>query len=258
MDVVLHVRHRMGQRAPVERVTGFFADVGPHLGEDVTRGRPLTALAQLHAPTDADHRRVRFAHAFLAAGRSGRRLVEEGERYRDRSVTLRMSETHGTIPVMKPDSEDRVVVDVLGMEYSALRADIVHRSSVRFSMLPVGLGVFALFAALVEVSKSIPDWLLWSILGLYLLISLASWWNAGRSIGRLSNRLVELESEINRLMGSKEPLLRWEADEQRRRGPIAKSPSENAWQHKTRLVAPDVNGSVRNTTHAEPQLALGA
>jgi hypothetical protein len=118
---------------------------------------------------------------------------------------------------MGPTEEDKTLIDVLGMEYAALRADIVHRSAARFSMLSVGLGIFALFASLAQISDKLSTLAAWIILCAYLVILSVSWLNAGRSIGNLSNRIVEIEREINTLMAPHSPL-QWEAAEQHRRG----------------------------------------
>src|SRR5687767_4478400 len=49
-----------------------------------------------------------------------------------------------TIYLMPRSEEDKQVIDVLGLEYPALRSDLLHRSAARFNMVPVSLGVFAL------------------------------------------------------------------------------------------------------------------
>ena len=110
---------------------------------------------------------------------------------------------------MSPNGEqDRVkgIFDVLALEYNALRSDILHRSSARFSMLAVGLGVFAVLAALIQVMAQMGGFtparvIIISLLAIaYLIIVAVAWFNAGRSIRNLSNHLVVLERQINSLM----------------------------------------------------------
>ena len=115
-----------------------------------------------------------------------------------------------------------MVIDVLGMEYAALRSDIIHRSSARLSILPIALSVFALLGALAQaLGSDIPAMAVWTISLIFLTISAWVWIDMGRSIGRVSSRLVEIEQEINRLMNyTDKPPLRMEIDEQRRRGAI--------------------------------------
>src|SRR3712207_4798935 len=122
---------------------------------------------------------------------------------------------------MTVSEEDMQVVQVLSLEYSALRSDILHRSAARYSLLGVFLGVAALLVTLIENSDEI-SWWPWGVLLLLCYVVPVLWaaTDAGRSIGRLSNRLVELELAINRKMDrpADNPLLIWESEQQKKRG----------------------------------------
>jgi hypothetical protein len=119
---------------------------------------------------------------------------------------------------MSLTDENKRVIDVVAMEYSALRAEILHRSGTRFTLLSVGLGVFPLLVALLDNSDQIFTPRAWPLLTLYLLIVLACFFNEGRAMGRLASRLVEIEGEINSLADGSAPLLKWETEQQKRRG----------------------------------------
>ena len=115
--------------------------------------------------------------------------------------------------------ENKRVIDVLALEYSGLRAEILHRSGSRFSMLTLGVGVVPLLIALVENSDDIPWWPYGgALLGSYAAILFLYWFYAGRAIGKMSAWVVELECRINRLAEGSGPLLKWEATAQQRRG----------------------------------------
>jgi hypothetical protein len=126
------------------------------------------------------------------------------------------------IHAMPPTAEQRHIIDVLALEYAALRGDIVHRSAARFSMLSVALTVFAVLAALLQLSDQISLPFTGGVIAVYLGAVLLAWLDAGRSIARLSDRLVELEDQINKLTNNPTPLLKWETEQQRRRGPFGR------------------------------------
>jgi hypothetical protein len=107
-------------------------------------------------------------------------------------------------------------VDVLGWEYSALRSEILHRSAARFSMLPVGLAVFALLVALMDTKADISRPIAVGVLAFYVVAVGVPFFYAGRAIGKLSNQVVLLERRINREMGGSD-LLTWEAEAQAKR-----------------------------------------
>jgi hypothetical protein len=125
---------------------------------------------------------------------------------------------------MTVSDEDKQIVEVLALEYSALRSDILHRSAARYSLLGVFLGVAAVLVALIDNSDKISWWPTGVvILIIYVGTVALSYLDAGRSIGRLSNRLVELEDAINRKMGrSAQPLLVWERMQQEDRGFVSR------------------------------------
>jgi hypothetical protein len=100
-------------------------------------------------------------------------------------------------PEEQKDAKD--AIDVLPLEYTALRAEIDHHSSTRNSMLPVALGVFALWAALADKSGQISLVFALGVMALYLAAVRTVWLRLGRSIGQVSNHLVELEKAHQRL-----------------------------------------------------------
>jgi hypothetical protein len=132
-----------------------------------------------------------------------------------------MTAGDGTTNGAPLSEDDWRMVQVLSYEYSALRADILHRSAARYSLLGVFLGVAAIGATVItSSSERINWWLIGLIVFAYVAIVLRASIDAGRSIGRLSNRLVALEDEINDKMGCgrDHPLLVWERKQQKERG----------------------------------------
>ncbi|WP_165953695.1 hypothetical protein [Streptomyces sp. 8K308] len=80
MHIVLHVGHRMGKDAHVQRVTLLAADVVPDLREQVASGLTLTSVVvQLHALSDPGDRRIGDPQLFL------RRLVSRQSDDRSRA-----------------------------------------------------------------------------------------------------------------------------------------------------------------------------
>jgi Ca2+/Na+ antiporter len=113
--------------------------------------------------------------------------------------------------------EAKDAIDVLSLEYTALRSEIEHHSAARNSMLSVALGVFVLSAALVEITGQVSIRVALVVMVLYLAAVGIVWFRLGRSIGQVSNHLVELERRINDLTGVPDPLLTWETRAQQRR-----------------------------------------
>ena len=93
---------------------------------------------------------------------------------------------------MTVSDEDSKIFEVLGLKYSALRNDILHRSAARYSLLGVLLGVAAVLVALVDNSEKIHGGIV--ILWVYVVTVAATYFDAGRAIARLSDRSSSLRT----------------------------------------------------------------
>jgi hypothetical protein len=110
------------------------------------------------------------------------------------------------------------IVQVQLVEYSALRTELLVRSSQKYQQLTLAGGVAALltgFAGTGPVSAGVA----YTLAGVIGVVGGAAWFDAGRAIGRLSRRLAQIEHEVNLVMQDTyavqdlldtRELLRWE------------------------------------------------
>jgi hypothetical protein len=102
------------------------------------------------------------------------------------------------------------------LEYGTLRTEILARSNAKSQQFTVVVAVSALLAGLAS-GETVSAWGFVLAAGVSLL-GLASWFDASRSIGRLSRRLALIECEINTLMAvyGAGDVLHWEIPQQQR------------------------------------------
>jgi hypothetical protein len=94
-------------------------------------------------------------------------------------------------------------IQILLKEYDALRAEIISRTSNRFSSLGI-------LAAVVAFSASQQNVLLaWIVGGAVGLLLFGVWLRLGYLIGRCSAQIANVEEQINALAG--DDLLTWES-----------------------------------------------
>lgn len=110
----------------------------------------------------------------------------------------------------------RARFDALSMEYAGLRAELSSRMDRRFQIL----SLFAVAVGLVAGVGSESRTPLGLIIGASVALGMTGliiWFDAGRSIGRLSTHLAQIEMDINRVISGKfsdSNVLRWELDKQ--------------------------------------------
>jgi hypothetical protein len=111
----------------------------------------------------------------------------------------------------------RQFLDVMSLEYISLRSEIGERTERRFQTVTVFLAAGALLAGVKQGDLNV------AVVGLAAALVLAGavvWVSAGRSIGRVSAHLAELEKRIDDLIDPDDfqPPLTWERRRQERRG----------------------------------------
>jgi hypothetical protein len=154
----------------------------------------------------------------------------------------------GYVPA-EEQREAKDAIDVLSLEYTALGAEIDHHSAARNSMLPVALGVLALWAALADKSGQISLPFALGVMALYLAAVGTVWVGLGRSIGQVLNHLVELEEQINDLSGVPDPLLTWET---RQHNDAPFTVAYSSASHSTQSVIPGANKSCHQGANRIP------
>ena len=99
---------------------------------------------------------------------------------------------------------DQEKIDILLKEYETLREEIIQRINNRFSFLTYAgaVGAYALFA--VQTTTTFQTAVLFVTTGFLLLL----WHRFGVLVARCSDRIAEIETEVNRLSGAE--LLQWE------------------------------------------------
>ncbi|WP_343909057.1 hypothetical protein [Nocardioides aquiterrae] len=100
-------------------------------------------------------------------------------------------------------SDDERLLEVLKWEYDTLRTEIMARQSPGYGFLTVPVAVVALIGALATSDSMEPRarWVLVLLAGLVVFASL--WWalNVSRGMGKLSERIAEIEGIVNGLLG---------------------------------------------------------
>lgn len=99
---------------------------------------------------------------------------------------------------------DEVKINILMKEYETLRSEILHRLNRRFALL--GLFGAVLAYALFKVDKYTTVNL--SVIFASIFILGAIWFRFGQMIQRCSSRILEIEQQVNSLVGDE--LLVWE------------------------------------------------
>jgi hypothetical protein len=111
-------------------------------------------------------------------------------------------------------------VQILSMEYKALRSDLQMRSSARFQFLGLVTAAAAVLATGLGSSHAGRTTLILEILACVLFVlGLVAFWRQGRDQARISFYISRLEDRINSLVppeSGKAGLLRWEAMNQKR------------------------------------------
>lgn len=116
-----------------------------------------------------------------------------------------------------PASDTDRIIQVLGMEYQYLTAQIIARLSARYQFL----GFLTAAAAILAVASSHPffsggTYVLASLAGAVFLFGLICYWSLGRFIATLSVRVARIERRINELFpdgdGHSKVLLSWETE----------------------------------------------
>jgi len=118
------------------------------------------------------------------------------------------------------DPERELKVQILSLEYEALRADILMRASARYQFLGFTTAAAAILAtAAGSRSLGAGVWILVVLAAGIFMFGFASFWYLGSYVAVLSERVAEIESRINELVPvdpSHRQLLSWESDNQRR------------------------------------------
>lgn len=109
--------------------------------------------------------------------------------------------SHNSGPITTRDQ-----IDILLKEYDTLRADILLRSNVIFSVLAVAAGILAWFIQRHKESWFLPTF--FAFVAIFIFI----YWVNHQNIARAANRLKEIERKVNALATAPDgsPLLEWE------------------------------------------------
>jgi hypothetical protein len=107
---------------------------------------------------------------------------------------------------------ERDVIDLLLVEYSTLRDEVIARTSIRGQTATVMVAIGALFVALYKA----PIGTIAIVVGVLLLMGVGNWARMGAMVSALDARLAVLEGRINDLAAiaydTNSPLLTWEQD----------------------------------------------
>jgi len=106
----------------------------------------------------------------------------------------------------QPDTER---ISALLHEYDALRAEIVARAGSRFQLVAL-VGVVATLVTAKWASGSTQTWIIIGTLIGTAVTALIIWLAFGTYIDSCASRLIDIENEVNRMLGGL-PVLKWES-----------------------------------------------
>lgn len=113
--------------------------------------------------------------------------------------------------------EREQVIQILALEYQALRSEILTLTSGRFQFFGLMTAAAALLASTVGRSITADEmWLLGSLAISVFIVGLGSFLLAGRLISAASERVASIEERINEVSYSSAKLLSWESEHQQR------------------------------------------
>lgn len=107
----------------------------------------------------------------------------------------------------------------LSLEYNSLRQEITSRMGHRSQTLTVLVAAAGLFLSFAPNNSDLSTGTVQLITGVLVGVGVVAWFHAGWSVGRMSRRVAQLESDINYVVDKSSgasALLRWDTDRQKR------------------------------------------
>ena len=129
-------------------------------------------------------------------------------------------ETTNNKAISSDRSEHDRAINILALEYSALRAEITGRQSGRFQFLGFTTAAAALLGSVIGSSSfSSKDWILLGLAFAVLIFGLICFMRLGKMLTEASAQVADIEQRINALASdpsSVRPLLTWDSLHQTR------------------------------------------